>query len=188
MAPSPSSSPSRPPPPGWDQKDPIPWASVPESLSNHPPNSAVLSGRGPLFDFLPLWHAGGRAGWGPVCSKKLLWVAIALSSPFIAFSWKTRSGEAAPAAPRCSRGALTCMAPQKPSRSLPELNNAALVIASALANAPWLVHAAGGEHGPGPMDFMPELACSKVTPTQPRAHRAAPGKRGSDQGIGFYNT
>lgn len=129
---APSSSPSRPPPPGRDQKDLIPWASGPKNLSNHPPNGAVLSGRGPLFDFLPLWHAGGQAGWGPVCSKKPLWAAVSLSSPFFAFPWKRRAGGATPGTPRCSRGALTRTAHQKPSCSLPKLNGAALVIASAL--------------------------------------------------------
>lgn len=66
--------------PSWDKKAPIPWESGPESLSNHPTKRAVLSGRGPLFDFLPLWHAGGRAGWGPVCSKKPFWEGF--FSPF----------------------------------------------------------------------------------------------------------
>lgn len=80
------------------------------------------------------------------------------------------------------------MAPQKPSRSLPELNGAVPVIASALANAPRLVPAAGGECGPGPTGFAPELACGKATPPQHRAHATAPGKRGCDQGISSYST
>lgn len=185
---APSLSRSHPPPPSWDQKDPIPWASGPKSLGNHPPTGAVLSGRGPLFDFLPLWHAGGRAGWGPVCSKKLLWAAVSLFSPFFAFPWKRRAGEAALGALRCSQGALTYMAPQKLLCSPPKLNKAALVIASALANAPWLVRAAGGEHSPGALGFAPGLACGKPTPTQPRAHPTTPSKRRSSWGIGSCNT
>lgn len=67
-------------------------------------------------------------------------------------------------------GSVTHTGLQKPSRSPPELTGALLGIAPALANAPQLVRAAGGEHSPAPTGFAPELARGKAAPRQPDAH------------------
>lgn len=69
-----------------------------------PTKGAVLSGWGPLFDFLPLWHVGGGAGWDLFALRShFRWPFP--PPPLFAFPWKRRAGGAAP-------GSLTCMAPK----------------------------------------------------------------------------
>lgn len=151
------------PVPSWDKKDPIPWESGPESLSNHPTKRAVLSGRGPLFDFLPLWHAGGRAGWGPVCSKKPFWEVLFFFFffPFpLPFRFGKRELEVHPGAPRCSWGAPTRVAHQNPRAPL------------------WFIRGHPRNHG-GPAERSLPCAHAASAAARPRRSHASTAPRSS---------
>lgn len=106
---------------------------------------------------------------GPVCTEKPLQVAFPPFPIPFAFPWKRRAGRAAP-------HALARTAP----KTLSELSQAELVIASALADAPWLqLHGHFWLHGAemGLLHFPGHGASRNPGLWVVLAHRSAPQAR-----------